>query len=240
MFHSIWLIALLSIAIPSLAFSTVSSPAYSLSQDNNTVLQQAQKALEANQNQALSTVNDSSQVASKITKGSGSMSTYENSDYGISIKFPSNWKPSEVNLPQQGIVLFYAPAYGTPTSEDYLATPASFLVASQKLPVNNMTLPNFVESFLKDRYLNVTDYKIISSSKSNLGAMPSEQLIMYDYDQVGLFSDGSSIKHKRIIAIDNKSEIAYMIRYSAEPGLYSKYVPLANQMIDSFKLVNKP
>lgn len=70
--------------------------------------------------------------------------------------------------------------------------------------------------------------------------MPSEQLIMYDYDQVGLFYDGSSIKHKRIIAIDNKSEIAYMIRYSAEPGMFSKYLPLANQMIDSFRLVSNP
>ena len=177
MLRLIWLIVLLSIAIPSLGFWIISSSVFS-SQANNTVLQQAQKALEANQNQASSspTLTDNSQEASKITKGSGGMSTYENSDYGISIKFPSNWKPSEVYLPQQGIVLFYAPAYGTPMSEDYLATPASVLVASQKLPVNNMTLPNFVESFLKDRYLNVTDYKIISSSKSNLGGMPSEQI----------------------------------------------------------------
>lgn len=50
------------------------------------------------------------------------MSTYENSDYGISIKFPNNWKPSEINLPQHGIVLFLAPALGTTSSEDYLAT----------------------------------------------------------------------------------------------------------------------
>ena len=121
-----------------------------------------------------------------------------------------------------------------------MATPAAVLVASQKLPVNNLTLPNFIESFLKDRYRNVTDYKIISSSKSNLGGMQSEQIIMYEYDDVSLFSDGSSLKLKRDIAIDNKSGIAYMIRYSAEPGLYSKYVPLADQMINSFKLVNKP
>jgi hypothetical protein len=239
MLRYIWLIVLLSIAISTLAFS-FSSSAYSLSQDNSTVLQQAQKALEANQNQASSTLTDSSQEASKITKGSGTMSTYENNDYGISIRFPNNWKPSEVNLPRQGIVLFYAPAFGTPLSEDYLATPAAVLVASQKLPVNNLTLPKFVESFLKDRYPNVEDYKIISSSKSNLGGMQSEQIIMYEYDNVNLFSDGGSLKLKRNIAIDNKSEIAYMIRYVAEPGMFSKYLPLADQMIDSFKLVNKP
>ena len=115
MLRFIWLIVLLSIAIPSLGFWIISSSVFS-SQDNNTVLQEAQKALEANQNQASSTptLTDSSQEASKITKGSGSMSTYDNSDYGISIKFPNNWKPTEVNLPQQGIVLFFAPAFGSP------------------------------------------------------------------------------------------------------------------------------
>ena len=160
MFRYIWLIVILSITILTLAFSTFSGVV--VSQDNSTVLQQAQKALEANQNQASSTLSDSSQEASKITKGRGGMSTYENSDYGVSIKFPSNWKPSEINLPQQGIVSFYAPAVGTPLSDDYVADPAEVLVASQKLPMNNLTLPEFVESFLKDRYRNVTDFKIIT------------------------------------------------------------------------------
>lgn len=97
-----------------------------------------------------------------------------------------------------------------------------------------------MESFLKDRYPNVTDYKIISSSKSNLGGLESEQIIMYEYDGFTLFSSGSSLKLMRNIAIDPKSETAYMIRYSAEPGVFSKYLPLANQMIESFKLVSQP
>ena len=63
----IWLIVLMSIAIPSLGCSTFSSSAFSSSQDNNTDLQQAAKALEANQDQASSTDTDSSQEASEVT-----------------------------------------------------------------------------------------------------------------------------------------------------------------------------
>ena len=50
--------------------------------------------------------------------------------------------------------------------------------------------------------------------------MQSEQIIMYQYDNVNLFSDGGGLKLKRNIAIDNKSEIAYMIRYAASLGFF--------------------
>ena len=63
----IWLIVLMSIAIPPLGCSTFSSSAFSSSQDNDTVLQQAEKALEANQDQETSTDSDSSQEASEVT-----------------------------------------------------------------------------------------------------------------------------------------------------------------------------
>jgi hypothetical protein len=128
MFYLILLIVILSILVPSLAFSTFNSLALSSSPDNSTVLQQAQKALEANQNQSSSIIGiqatkDSSQAASKITRGSDSMSTYENSDYGISIKFPNNWKPSEVNLDTYVIVLFSAPGTNPASTDTPLRLP---------------------------------------------------------------------------------------------------------------------
>ena len=67
MVRFIWLIVIMSIAIPSLGCSTFSSSAFSLSQDNNTVLQQSQEALEENQNEASSTGTDSSRRASEVT-----------------------------------------------------------------------------------------------------------------------------------------------------------------------------
>lgn len=218
--------------------------------DNNTVLELAQKSLAAKQNQnqnqnqssATQIAADTGNLkdASEITKLSGLMSKYENSDYGISINFPNNWKQSEINLPQHGIVIFNAPELGDVLSEGYVFDPASVLVASQKLPVNNMTLSEFVNSFLKDRYLNVTDYKIIQPSKSSLGGMDSEKIIMYEYDALfpgaGLMGEGRSVKLMRNIAVDHKTDTAYMFKYAAHPGTFSKYLPLADQMMNSFVL----
>ena len=239
MLHYIWLIALLSIAISALAFSTFSSSAFSSSLDNNTVLQQAQKALETNQNQSFlrdaptsQSVTDNLQKSSKIIKSPGSMSTYENNDYGISIKFPSDWKPSEVNLGTHAVVLFLAPEKSI-TAADYVFEPAGLVVASQRLPSSNLTLSEFIESFIRDTYQNATEYRVISKSRDNLGGLDSEKIIMYEYI-------GGSYKLLRDIAIDHKTGTAYWIMYSAHPGLYSDYLPLVEQMIDSFKLVNKP
>ena len=67
MFRCIWSIVLISIAISSLGFSTSSNSAFSSSQDNNTDLQQVQKAVESNQNQESPTGTDNSQEASQVT-----------------------------------------------------------------------------------------------------------------------------------------------------------------------------
>ncbi len=40
-----------------------------------------------------------------------------------------------------------------------------------------------------------------------------------------------------LISMDNNS---YLIAYSAEQGDYNKYLPLAQQMINSFEITNPP
>lgn len=172
------------------------------SQSNNPVLEQAEKSLAANQKQLtiLSTPNsidESSQASSKIIRSTGSMSTYENSDYGIRINFPNSWKSSEVNLATFAIVAFVAPELD-PNSIDYVPDPAYLSVASEKLSSKNMTLPQFIESFLRDNF-NATEYRIISASKSSLAGLVSEKVITYEY--VGI-----STKVMRNFVIDPKTD----------------------------------
>jgi len=54
-------------SIPSVGYPTFSSLAFSSSQDNDTDLQQAQKALEVNQDQTSSRDTDNSQESSEVT-----------------------------------------------------------------------------------------------------------------------------------------------------------------------------
>lgn len=163
-----------------------------------------------------------------------SKSKYVNNDYGVSITFPSNWKLSEVNLRENVIAMFSNPELGNLLSAEYVVDPATVLVASQKLPINNMTLTEFVASFLKEVYPNATDYRIIQTNTSNLAGMESEKIIMYEYPP-GLFG-GGNYKVMRNIAIDYKPGIAYMFKYTAHPGTFSKYLPIAEEMMNSFQL----
>lgn len=129
--------------------------------------------------------------------------------------------------------MFNAPELGDVLSAEYVFDPATVLLASQKLPVNNMTLVEFVISFIKDRYPNATDYKVIQTNKGNLAGMESEKIIMYEYD--GILGETSN-KIMRNMAIDDETGTAYMIKYTAHPGTFSKYLPIAEQMMTSLQL----
>ncbi len=124
-------------------------------------------------------------------------------------------------------MLFDAPE-GDPSSADYVFNPAWLLVASENLPAN-ATLKGFIDSFFKDYYLNASAYRLISNSKNTLAGLQSQRIIMYEYLS-------GSIKVLRDFAIDPKTNTVYWIKYSAQPGLFSKYLPDAEQMIKSFQL----
>ena len=104
------------------------------------------------------------------------------------------------------------------------------IVASQILPADNMTLNDYVQFVLKDVYQNATQYRIISSSKSTLGGFESIKMTLYEYD-------AESLKVMRNVAIDPKTNIGYIVKYMAHPGMFPKYLPIAEQMMDSFELL---
>jgi hypothetical protein len=155
---------------------------------------------------------------------------YENKDYKVKIDYPSKWKKSENNLAQNQIVIFSAPE--VKEKESSLSTiifiPARVALASQQTPSSNMTLENFTNYFIDSGYSSPDQYKIISTSKTTLAGKEAVELLMYEY--VGK----QTSKVKRVISLfDN--DTAYMIKYAAEPGKFSKYLPIAQQMIDSFQ-----
>jgi len=155
---------------------------------------------------------------------------YENTDYNIKIDYPSKWKTSENNLAQNQIVIFSAPELEEKESSvsSFIIIPARVAIASQQTPSTNMTLDNFTNYFIDNTYSSPTQYKIIDKSKTTLAGNEAVELLMYEY--VG----EQTSKVKRVFSLfDN--DTAYMIKYTAEPGTFSKYLPIAQQMIDSFR-----
>ena len=155
---------------------------------------------------------------------------YENTDYNVTIDYPSKWKKSENNLAQNQIVIFSAPEVEQKESSvlSFIFIPAKVALASQQTPSSNMTLENFTNYFIDNGYSSPDEYKIIKTSRTTLAGNEAVELLMYEY--VG---DKTS-KVKRVISLfDN--DTAYMIKYAAEPGKFSKYLPIAQQIIDSFQ-----
>jgi hypothetical protein len=142
----------------------------------------------------------------------------------------SKWKKSENNLAQNQIVIFSAPEVKEKESSvlTFIFIPAKVSLASQQTPSSNMTLEDFTNYFIDSGYSSRDQYKIINTSKTTLAGNEAVELLMYEY--VGK----QTSKVKRVISLfDNYT--AYMIKYAAEPGKFSKYLPIAQQMIDSFR-----
>jgi PsbP-like protein len=155
--------------------------------------------------------------------------TYSNPDYDIGMHYPSDWTPSEVNLGPYQVVRFVAPSVEekeTPTSI-VVFTPATLAIAVQPLDSSNITRAQFIDQFLNFAYDSPSRYRIIETSNTTLEDMEAEQIVMYEYPE-----DGSTSKIMRVIALAN--DTAYAIKYTAEPGKYDEYLPIAQTMIDSF------
>jgi len=155
---------------------------------------------------------------------------YENPDYKIAIQYPSNWKISEENLRSHQVVVFSAPEKTQKLTKlsSIIFIPAQFGIAVEPLASKNTTILQYISQFFKLGYHGVSNYKIVNSSKTMLAGVPAESIIMYDY----LNNHTSEVM--RIIGIDNGT--AYRIGYYAEPGTFSTYLPVIEQMIASFRI----
>jgi DNA-binding beta-propeller fold protein YncE len=167
-------------------------------------------------------------------KQSSGLKTYTNPDYNVKIEYPKNWKKSEQDLPANVIVQFTAP-----DTKDGSQT-SSLLVSNYNM-LNDTNLDNFIDFFFKERYTKPSEYKLLSSSDTTLAGMKARQFNLYDYNKVSIpgFSDSTSTdKVMRILGVDNNTRNGYAIKYASQPGLYKKYLPTAQKMIDSFEVTN--
>jgi hypothetical protein len=134
-----------------------------------------------------------------------------------------------LNYPPNTIVKFIAPETKS------ISEPANFLISNFQLS-NLSTLDEFVDFFFKFRYGKPTDYKLVTSSNTTLANMPARQFVLYDYEKDVILGTQSTGKVMRILAFDNNTGNAYAIKYWSEPGLYNKYLPNIQKMIDTFNV----
>jgi serine/threonine-protein kinase len=149
-------------------------------------------------------------------------STYENSTYAIRIQYPLDWDREDdgVNGTETNVVAFSPPS-STNTNLDVSIDD----ISDQK----GISLAQYASDSLSD-VKSSSNFNLVESSTNNalLAGLPAYRFTYTYTDQ------NTNFKDTEIGAIkDNK---VYTLRYEAGQNEYDKYLPIVQNMINSFQI----
>jgi eukaryotic-like serine/threonine-protein kinase len=162
--------------------------------------------------------------AQQTTKSTTNFLSYVNSTYGIKLQYPSSWDKEE-NGTRQGtetdVVTFSPPAINSTASLDISIDD----ISDEK----GITLPQYASSGISDLKQSLKSFKLVgSATNSVLAGLPAYKSIYTYVDQNTIFKD------MEIGAI--KGDKAYVLTYEAGVNEYDKYLPIIQEMINSFQI----
>jgi hypothetical protein len=161
---------------------------------------------------------------SVITDKESNFLTYNNTDYGVSMLYPSNWTKSEENLQSHQLVGFYAPDV---TVMKNTFSPAHLSVSVEPVDAS-MPLSEYSNQFLGAAYPNQADSKILNTTSSTISGYDAQKIVMLD------FLNGQTLKELRVFSIIEGN--VYRLGYYAQPGAFETYLPLVETMLSSFNV----
>lgn len=147
--------------------------------------------------------------------------TYENSFYGVRIKYPQEWTKTEGAM---GTVVMFL----SPKQNDTDPFQENLNIIVQPLPAST-TLNVVTEETINQVKQLIQNATIIETTDTTLAGVPAYKLVysgkMRDY----------TLKWMQIWAV--KNNIMYSITYTAEIDSYSYYLDVIQKMIDSFEII---
>jgi hypothetical protein len=160
----------------------------------------------------------------------GEWSLYQNSTYGVSMLYPSNWTQQN-STGDADDRFIYVSGFISPEETD-----GQFVVVT--IAIDSMPQTTSVQSYRGhsiDIYRqdpNFQEFQLLSSSMGNftLAGMPaySFEIIYTDLE----FGPQRMLEVGRIF--DNR---VYYIQYFADTPIYQKYLPIVERMIESFQIM---
>jgi serine/threonine-protein kinase len=149
---------------------------------------------------------------------------YDNTVYGISIKYPENWE--QTGTPDRitgNLVKFMSPKEN---DADTYTENLNLIV--QDLPESRRELEQFTTFYLDEIKQYHQGFQIIAQDKKLLANQPANQVIYT------LTEEGINLKRLQIWTIKNNK--AYIITYTADGDKYTKYLSTIQTMINSFAI----
>ncbi|MGE5660631.1 MAG: PsbP-related protein [Ignavibacteriales bacterium] len=218
------------IVITPLLLSIIFSVLISNSINNQKILAQQQLSPEEIENDLLrgnldieSIDNNTTTKGSSVQSlGNGSL-VYESSDYGIRTQYPGGWEIIIQNTSNSTLSL----RFNSPPENDTDVFRENVLLETNTIS-NNTALSNFTGAALASYLELYPDLELIELSSTNLtnNAIPAYKLV------ASLTEEG--LDFMQIFAI--KEDIVYIILYSSEKSRYSTYLPMIEEIINSFEV----
>ncbi len=149
---------------------------------------------------------------------------YNNTVYGIRIKYPANWE--KTGTPDRitgNVVKFISPKE---TETDSYLENVNLII--QDLPENRTELEQFTNFYVDEIQQSDANTKILEQGQTQLRNQPAYQVIST------LEEEGVKIQRLQVWMVKNNK--AYIMTYTADVAKYSEYLPTAQTMINSLEI----
>lgn len=162
--------------------------------------------------------------AQQTTKSTTNFLPYVNSTYGIKVQYPSSWDKEENGTRQDtqtDVVTFYPQATNSNAGLDISIDG----ISDEK----GIALAQYASGGISDLKQSLKNFKLVGLSTNNvLSGLPA-------YKSIYTYADQNTIlKDMEIGAI--KGDKAYILTYEAGMNEYEKYLPIIQELINSFQI----
>ena len=152
----------------------------------------------------------------------GDFLLYENYGYEIRIRYPHTWEIQEIES-QGTVARFLLPNY---SASDSFVPSIIVMVEDLRKP---MSLDEYTNSATKEITRFVANVEIIDSRSATLAKRRGHKIVYTGQD------DGRIWQRLQFWTLKNNK--AYIITYEAETSKSAKFLKTAQQMIDSFEII---
>jgi hypothetical protein len=220
----LFLLASLILAISLLLLS--SSPSLSGSEIFEHAMAQQQHEMVVVHVAFSSLINNNSSSTTVISAESNNFSLYNNSTYGIKFQSPYGWNKIEILAGRTTFVEFTSPSRNATGS---LEPPAQVVISIEKGLGNVTTLQQYSEA--ADKLLNTILGNFTAASQPiTLSGLPAITKSIAMKHPIS----GIDILISQVFAIKNNN--AYSITYTVPTSSYYRYLPIAEQILNSFQI----
>jgi hypothetical protein len=191
-----------------------------------------------NPNVTAQTILNNTEPAETTSNGPASIRflNFSNPIFGIKIQYPDSWSPRVYSYNNEGnstIVGFYTPSKTASQLGNISGVSGQFVPYLDIFVFDskNMSLEKIIDGRMK-RIQNTTDV-VIESKPFTLGGNHDAHRLVYSTITGG----DEFFKKIQIYTIHNNK--VYLITFTAQETLFSNYIPLVENMIDSFEISDR-